>query len=674
MVYDPYPPSGVATGHLATVNTSTPRYSDYGTAHPFNDNMLPLQPLAPTTFAYTPNGHPPPAPQSASSQYSYADANHGRPEVSNVTSTQPKRLSPVSMTVAPPPPSAVPVVNRPKLPNAYDPPFPTSSKLAKRGTRTVVSASHPYTYLSHEPSAPASGSLPGLLPSSLPPSRQAAARSIQPSGFSNGPTNVYEHVSREDMVSPSHLNSGPESRGVEAAWGHEFYSREGESPKFQDGGLPQTLQRMPSYQGHFQAQPAEYNTYVAPMQSGDPVQRQKSYPQLPLRKAQSRASSPIYSHDSISTVRTTSPAQAASILPPGPPHRSPFSKPYENGIISTSSPSVGIQSEQKRQTDEMAAYGFAHDGPTPGNTSLPPATIPHQRISSPALVHVNGEHSSPVATGYPYTTPDGRSISPANFRQGPQNMARHLYDPNVSPHGPQRARTVSPGNPLERNRSMSSSSMFSFASQEGSAKHTLSESDFTPRYSMTTSHEHSHHLVLQNVPSAQEVLLKPFHTSYVPSPSLLGANDPLGRTAVRVPILTFGFGGKVLTSFHGANLLSTGFDVALSSRTSTSIRVRMLKDIIPQSVLDNSAASFLGPLFSEPGTQTTSLVRTGPTSQTKTKKTLVMKYLSERTDELTLGLRYLGPGSLESQRAEGKIILMKILRLMVEYDGRLTGR
>ena len=668
-MHDPYPASRVATGHLATVNTSTSRYNDHGIAHPPNDNLLPSQPVASTTSAYTPNGYPLPAPQGASSRYSYGDMNYGRSDAPNATSTQPKRLSPVSMAVSPPA-STVPTVNRPKLPNAYDPPFPTSSKLAKRGTRNVPAAApYPYTYLSHEPSAPTSGSLPGLLPSSLPPSRQPVARPIQPPGSNNGPANLYEHISRGELVNPSHLDSGPESRGVEATWGHDFYSKVEEPPKFQNNSPPQTSQPMLSYQGHLEAQLAEYNTYV---QSEDHTQRQESYSQPSPRKAQSQISSPIYSHDSISApVRNASPAQGASILPPGPPHRSPFSKPHENGIIRTPSPATAIQGEQRRQMDGMVAHGFAKGGATPGNT---PGTIPHQRTSSPALVHMNGEHSSPVATGDPYAIPYGRSTSPANSRQGQQSMVRHLYDPTVSTYGPQRARTASPGNPSERNRSMSSSSIFSFASQDGPAKHTPPESDWTPRASMTKSHEHSHHLALQNVPSAQEAFQKPFHASYVPSPSLLGANDPLGRTAVRIPILSFGFGGKVLTCFHGANLLSTGFDVALSSRTSTSIRVRMLKDIIPQSALDNSAASFLGPLFSDPGTQTTSLVRAGPTSQTKTKKTLVMKYLSERTDELTLGLRYLGHGSLESQRAEGKIILMKILRLMVEHDGRLTGR
>jgi hypothetical protein len=170
----------------------------------------------------------------------------------------------------------------------------------------------------------------------------------------------------------------------------------------------------------------------------------------------------------------------------------------------------------------------------------------------------------------------------------------------------------------------------------------------------------------------QEVSMKPFHTPYAPSPSLLGANDPLGRTAARIPVFSFGFGGKFVTCFHGTATLNTGFDVALSSRNSTGVRIRVLKQLIPESALTASAVAFPGPLFSDPGSLT-SLVRTGPSSQTKTKKAQVVKYLCERMDELSLGLRYLNPDSIERRRAEGKVVLIKLMKVMVEHDGRLTG-
>ena len=128
-----------------------------------------------------------------------------------------------------------------------------------------------------------------------------------------------------------------------------------------------------------------------------------------------------------------------------------------------------------------------------------------------------------------------------------------------------------------------------------------------------------------------------------------------------------------MTCFHGASA-SGGFDVALASRQSSEIQLRTLHEVVPESALDTSAASYPGPLFSDPGTPTTSLVRTATATQAKTKKARVIKYLEERGEELDRGLGYFHSGSLEGRRAEGKLILVKLLKAMVENDGRLSGR
>ncbi|KAJ6547614.1 Sec23-binding domain of Sec16-domain-containing protein, partial [Mycena capillaripes] len=173
--------------------------------------------------------------------------------------------------------------------------------------------------------------------------------------------------------------------------------------------------------------------------------------------------------------------------------------------------------------------------------------------------------------------------------------------------------------------------------------------------------------------ASQEIIMKPAQaTAYAPSPSLLGANDPLGRTSSRAPVFSFGFGGKFLTCFHGASM-NTGFDVALSSRNSTGITIRQLNKIIPQSALEVSSASFPGPLFSDPGTPTTSLVRTAASTQSKAKKSRLVKYLTDRADEISQGISYLHAGSVEGRQAEGKLVLVKLLKILVENDGRLSG-
>ncbi|KAG1756748.1 Sec23-binding domain of Sec16-domain-containing protein [Suillus paluster] len=158
---------------------------------------------------------------------------------------------------------------------------------------------------------------------------------------------------------------------------------------------------------------------------------------------------------------------------------------------------------------------------------------------------------------------------------------------------------------------------------------------------------------------------------YAPSPSLLGSNDPLGRTSSRAPVISFGFGGKMVTCFHSSPDLITGFDVALSSRHSTDVRVRVLHKILPEFALEPSAAAYPGPLFSDSGTPT-SLVRTAAASQVKTKKAQVIKYLENRSEELSRGTTYMSEGT-EKQRAEGKLVLVKLLKIMVENDGALSG-
>jgi COPII coat assembly protein SEC16 len=180
---------------------------------------------------------------------------------------------------------------------------------------------------------------------------------------------------------------------------------------------------------------------------------------------------------------------------------------------------------------------------------------------------------------------------------------------------------------------------------------------------------------LPPVDQSQEVsLAAPTHAPYAPSPTLLGTNDPLGRVSGRAPIISMGFGGKFVACFHGAGTMSGGFDVALSSRQSTDVTIRSLHDIISASALDMGENSFPGPLFNDPGTPTAaSLVRTGA-AQTKAKKAKVIKYLEERADEISRGLGYLHGGSDKQQQMEAKLVIIQLLKVLVEQDGRLLGR
>ncbi|KAH0830581.1 Sec23-binding domain of Sec16-domain-containing protein [Lanmaoa asiatica] len=149
-----------------------------------------------------------------------------------------------------------------------------------------------------------------------------------------------------------------------------------------------------------------------------------------------------------------------------------------------------------------------------------------------------------------------------------------------------------------------------------------------------------------------------------------GAGRPC-RTSSGAPIISFGFGGKVLTCFHNSADLSTGFDVALSSRRTTTVTIRVLHQLLPDYASETKAAEYPGPLFSDPGTPVTSLVRTG-TSQAKTKKAHVIKYLEERAEDILRGTMYISD-NVERQRLEGKLVLTQLLKIMVDNDGSLSG-
>ncbi|KAG9116043.1 Protein transport protein Sec16A, partial [Ceratobasidium sp. 392] len=160
--------------------------------------------------------------------------------------------------------------------------------------------------------------------------------------------------------------------------------------------------------------------------------------------------------------------------------------------------------------------------------------------------------------------------------------------------------------------------------------------------------------------------------AYVPPPSGV---DPLGRHDSRAPIIAFGFGGRIVTSFPGLSELTGGFDVSLG-RKAAPIQVRTLHKVIPESAVENSTAVFPGPLFSDPGSPTKSLVSG---SSAKTKKAAVVKYLAERAEEIERGLGYLAvetgttPGPSERSKAEGKLVIVSLLKIMVENDGKLSG-
>ena len=204
----------------------------------------------------------------------------------------------------------------------------------------------------------------------------------------------------------------------------------------------------------------------------------------------------------------------------------------------------------------------------------------------------------------------------------------------------------------------------------------------------TSRYSHSHepdlettegqsNLTVDDAMGYSNVPMAPTYAPYAPSPSLLGTNDPLGRASARVPVISFGFGGRLITCFHSAGETASGFDVSLTSRQSTSVQLRTLHEVIPASAIDSSASSYPGPLFFDPGAPSISIARTvgvGNANNVRAKKTLVLEWLGERAEELASGVAHLPLGSQERHNAEGRLVLVRLLKAMVNNDGQLSGR
>lgn len=118
--------------------------------------------------------------------------------------------------------------------------------------------------------------------------------------------------------------------------------------------------------------------------------------------------------------------------------------------------------------------------------------------------------------------------------------------------------------------------------------------------------------------------------------------------------------------------MNAGFDVAFSSRTSSELKIRVLHKVLPEAVSIVPGAGYPGPLISDPGTPALSIVRPGASTQAKTKKAAVMTYLTGRAEEIRQGVAYLT--NEERRAAEGKLIIVNLLKIMVENDGRLLGK
>jgi COPII coat assembly protein SEC16 len=394
--------------------------------------------------------------------------------------------------------------------------------------------------------------------------------------------------------------------------------------------------------------------------------------------------------------------------PPPPSNYAEYaSNSYDQKVVGrTPSPSDAFTYHRNGTEGAIDAFASTNYGAYPFDSSEPNDAAGVQRVPSPAYIP-NGTRSYGTGASESYvpaTAAKSENVYDSGTHDPWQEPASHAvpldpYAPNFNAQpahvsDPKLTGTTSPPNSWQESQNHSSDPYA--PPLMGSTSHMPPSATTNRRYppplqstqqpygasqfsnsSSAYSHFGSQELSCEGLPYdssvGQDVLLAPpTHLPYAPSPSLMGLNDPLGRASARIPVFSFGFGGKVVTCFHGISTLSTGFDVALSSRQSSDVHIRVLHKVIPESAMDSSAVVFPGPLFSDPGTPTNSLVRT-TASQVKAKKARVSKYLDERADEIHRGIAYMNPNSEDRKRADGKLVLVKLLKVMLENDGQLSG-
>lgn len=415
----------------------------------------------------------------------------------------------------------------------------------------------------------------------------------------------------------------------------------------------------------YQNTPASYESYnptsYQPYSTSQYPAQQPSYdPYKPT--ATTSMSNPYAPREPARKLSTPAQPQAAQPGSHNPVSRS-VSSPYSASfaVASQQQPSNGVPAPASKPPPALTAAEFRPKASNAYDPPLPPPKV--HRTTSPSSLRFTGNSQGPVShishplpiNPHDYRSMSGppRTISPSSIRSVSPASGSFPLSKTV-PSSQLRGRSTSNGSTLSSHDPPQPRKEYGL----GFGAHIAEPSLYGSQ---------SLHPVEQDIHVSRAIRLP-----YAPSPSLLGSNDPLGRTSSRAPVISFGFGGKVLTCFHGSTDLNTGFDVALSSRRTTNVTIRVLHQLLPDYVSETKAAEYPGPLFSDPGTPVTSLVRTG-TSQAKTKKARVIKYLEERAEEILRGTMYISD-NIERQRLEGKLVLAQLLKIMVENDGSLSGR
>ncbi|PIL24083.1 hypothetical protein GSI_13834 [Ganoderma sinense ZZ0214-1] len=711
--YDPYKPTQIQSSYEPSFQ---------GAQVPAASSHDPYQ----TSFAASPS-----APTTQQS-YPYGAASHTTTYAPSTVSVPPPP-APISSAPPAPPPAVTVTQYRPKTANAFDPPLPPPKTRHASGPPRQASYSSqspvsppPRTTLTPQSMPPPRRTPDPHAHTALPP-----RRTPDPHGHSAPPPrrtpdpHAYSGPPRRDSHSalhaPSHrVSSEPHAPAVNGTANHNHVGRQPSySPPVTHGASGSYGEVAQTGVYPLEGLPKVNDTYAPTAYSPTHPEAASLYSPPPVSvhevSGPYHASSALNSFDE-SPVSETIPEVDEEEL-----QATPYEPPAAAAVTSSpQSMSAGLRLDDQPAWSAQPNHPPSLSSPSERAKSPPqsgPPSATHVPTSSydpyapPTRSNASDRAKSPGASSvhsvqkHPYEPPRRDSVTrsppvsrPLSSQSRRSTFSSHhdpqsAYDPKraTSPTGSVRSFTATKQNAYDPYALPEKQAVHGRQASNGSVYSTTSVDPYAPsRQPARQSSEHAygsfalppqpssfaaggaHPPAIYDRAGSQVVTLAaPTHSTYAPSPSLLGTNDPLGRTSARVPVISFGFGGKLVTCFHGANM-NTGFDVALSSRQSTDIKIQLIHKVIPESVLDTSASSYPGPLFSDPGSPTASLVRTGAQAL-KAKKARVIKYLEERAEEISGGLGYHRVGSVDKSRAEAKRVLVVLLKVMVENDGRLSG-
>lgn len=350
---------------------------------------------------------------------------------------------------------------------------------------------------------------------------------------------------------------------------------------------------------------------------------------------QPRTSSPLASRSSR--------VQEQPSSAPGPPAFSDHPVHYEHrrevtddGPMSTHPPmSEGLGSTSRytgghhRHSSSQESYGFP-----PVTSFQPPAAVGPDTHYLPT--DTSGVSGSP---GFPPSVPQYSSMKPLPNAY-PSPALQHGPPPDVIASPPRRSQTQSPGTAF--------SGPPHAAIQPVPYARPASVDVPTSEGSMKNPYPAMAAMAASKRPRA---LSQP--RDYI-APTDGREYDPLSRWR-GCPIVTWGFGGTIVTSFpKEVPRYSPGQRYPSLKCSPGEVRTRAVKDILP---LEDHIAAFPGPL------------------RGKVKKKDVITWLTSRIGQLDAQMRNHGQlmNPAEATRVDERMMLLKVLGILVENDGLLAG-